>query len=74
MNHICSNTILIRSFNIAFLMRSLGTSFHSSMTKHVVVILVGRKLLQKFCSVVFIFPHCFAMLMSLVNLVIVVNN
>jgi len=44
------------------------------MTKPVVVISVGRKLLQKFCSVFFIGPHCFAMLMFIVNLVIIVND
>jgi len=35
-----------------------GNIFHSVMPKHVVVILVVRKLLQKFCSVIFIGPHC----------------
>ena len=37
------------------------------MTKPVEVILVGRKLLQKFCNVVFICPLYFVTLMSTVN-------
>ena len=35
---------------------------------------IGRKLLQKFCSVISIGPLCFVMLMPTVNLVIVVND
>ena len=44
------------------------------MTKPVEVILVGRKLLQKFCNVIFIGPLYFVTLMSIVNHVIVVND
>ena len=48
MNHIYLNIVPIRSFDTAFLTLSSGTSFISAMTKPVVVISVGRKLLQKF--------------------------
>jgi len=44
------------------------------MTKPVVVISVGRKLLQKFFNVIFIGPLFFVTLMSIVNHVIVVND
>ena len=44
------------------------------MTKPVEVILVGRKLLQKFYNVIFVGPLHFMMLMSTVNLVIIVND
>jgi len=66
MNHTCSSTVLIRSFDAAFLTQNLETSFHFAMTKPVEVISVGRKLLQKFCNVIFIDPLCFMTLMSLI--------
>jgi len=44
------------------------------MTKPVVVISVGRKLQQNFCSVVSITPFYFVMLMSTINHVIIVND
>ena len=44
------------------------------MTKPVEVILMGRKLLQKFSNVIFIGPLYFVTLMSTVNYVIVVND
>jgi len=74
MNHICLNTIPNRSIDAAFLTLSSGKSFHSTMTKPVMVISVGRKLLQKFYSMIFIGPLCFMTLMSSANLVIVVND
>ena len=74
MNHIYLSTIPIRSFDVAFLTLSLGTFFHFVMTMPVMIISVGRKLLQKFCSVIFICPLYFVMLLSTVNLVIVVND
>jgi len=74
MSHICLNIVPIRSFDAAFLTLSSGTSFHSAMTKSLVVISVGRKLLQKFCSVIFIGPLCFVTLMSSVNHVIIIND
>jgi len=63
MNHTCSNTVLIRSFDATFLTQNLRTSFHCAMTKPVLVISVGRKLLQKFCNVIFIGPLYFMTLM-----------
>jgi len=74
MNHTCSNVVLIRSFDAVILTQNLRTSFYFAMTKPVVVILVGRKLLQKFCNMIFISPLCFMTLMTTVNLVIVVND
>ena len=44
------------------------------MTKPVKAILVGRKLLQKFCNVIFIGLLYFVTLMSTVNYVIVVKD
>jgi len=74
MNHTCSNTILNRSFDAAFLNQNLGTSFHFAMTKPVVVISVERKLMRKFCNVIFISLLYFVTLISLTNFVIVIND
>jgi len=74
MNHICLNTILIKSFDVAFLILSSGISFRSAMTKCVVVISVERRLLQKFCNVIFSGPLCFMTLISAFNPMIVVKD
>jgi len=74
MNHTCSNIVLIRLLDVVFLTQNLGTSFHFAMTKPVVVISVGRKLLQKFCNVIFIGQLYFVTLVSTANLVIVVKE
>jgi len=67
------NTVLIRSFNAEFLTLSSGISFHSIMTKHVVVISVEENCCKNFV-VWFLLPLCFMTLMSTTNLVIVVND
>jgi len=55
-NNVCLNTVLVRSFNVVFLTLSSGTSFHFVITKPVVVISVGKRLLQKF-AVWFLLGH-----------------
>ena len=60
LGHIISDRgIEIDKTKVEQICQNLGAFFHFAMTKPVKVILVGRKLLQKFCNVIFIGPHCF---------------